>query len=267
MAVLPLSEDGGVRFPQKLHRCLEETQKNGQWHVISWLPDGKFFKIHDKEEFIRSIMPAFFDLTKYKSFQRNLNLWGFMTVPKGPEKGKCCNPYFLRGFPLYCKAMKRVTIKGNGAKKPYSSVNIIKEAPSSSNAACSRSSSFVVPQDYSAKASLSAGKQSVQPLSQQVVSQQQQQQMASLADELINRLALQRLRDEDSALLLEQQQRQQQRSADPAIALLTKLLLSQQQSSTTNDTTSLGREHPLVALLAARPEISSLLGAASLLRI
>jgi hypothetical protein len=248
MTVLSISADGGVRFPQKLHQLLEETQKNGQWDVISWLPDGKSFKVHDKEEFIRNIMPSFFDLTKYKSFQRNLNLWGFTTVPKGPEKGKCSNPYFLRGFPLYCKAMKRITIKGNGAKRSYSSVNTINQAPSSSNAACSRSSRCLDPQD------LSAVKQPVQQLSQQVVNQQQQQQqqMASITDELINRLALQRLHEE-SALLLQQAQRQQQRTADPAIALLTKLLLSQQQSSTTNETTILGREHPLVALSAARP--------------
>jgi hypothetical protein len=275
MAVLP-STEGGVRFPQKLHQLLEETEKNGQWQVISWLPDGKSFKVHDKEEFIRKIMPAYFDLTKYKSFQRNLNLWGFVTVPKGPEKGKCSNSYFLRGFPLYCQAMKRITIKGNGAKRS-----------SSSSAACSRSSSFVVPQQRSINPSLSAAKQPPLPnphsqLSQQVASQQQHQ-MASLADGYLIRLALQRLQEE-SALLLQaqqQQQQQQQRAADPSAGLvdvlLTQLLLlnshssssSQQhrpQSSSNDITISQLSQEQLLALLA-RPELSSLLGAASLARI
>jgi hypothetical protein len=268
MTVLP-SAEGGVRFPQKLHQLLEETEKNGQWQVISWLPDGKSFKVHDKEEFIRKIMPAFFDLTKYKSFQRNLNLWGFVTVPKGPEKGKCSNSYFLRGFPLYCQAMKRITIKGNGAKRSSSSI-----------AACSRSSSFVVPQEHSINPSLSAAKQPQlpsphPPLSQQVASQQQHQ-MASLADGFLNRLALQRLQEESALRLQAQQQQQLQRAAEPSTghvdALLTQLLLlnnSRQQhrpQSSSNDTTiSQLSQEQLLALLA-RPELSSLLGAASLSR-
>jgi hypothetical protein len=34
-------------------------------------------------------MPNFFSSSAYKTFQRNLNLWGFRTVSKGVHKGQC----------------------------------------------------------------------------------------------------------------------------------------------------------------------------------
>lgn len=102
-----------VLFPWKLHQLLEDAEKNGRSHIISWLPSDKAFKLHLKTEFCREIMPFFFNSSKFKTFQRSLNLWGFARIDVGPHKGAYYNPFFVRGKPYLCHSMKRVKIKGN----------------------------------------------------------------------------------------------------------------------------------------------------------
>merc|ERR1719229_71471 len=38
-------------FPFKLHRLLEDAEKNGHASIISWTPSGRAFKIHKPKEF------------------------------------------------------------------------------------------------------------------------------------------------------------------------------------------------------------------------
>jgi len=59
-------------------------------------------------------MPSFFGTQSFKTFQRNLNLWGFTRVSKGPQKDVCSHPLFLKGFPAVCQSMKRIVLKGTG---------------------------------------------------------------------------------------------------------------------------------------------------------
>lgn len=116
-----------LRFPWKLHLLLERCEYENVSSVaasggggiprdppIGWLPDGKSFKVHDKERFIKEVMPSFFGTQSFKTFQRNLNLWGFTRVSKGPLKDVCSHPLFLKGFPALCRSMKRIVIKGTG---------------------------------------------------------------------------------------------------------------------------------------------------------
>jgi hypothetical protein len=60
-------------FPLKLHRLLEEAEKKCSDHIVSWLPDGKAFKIHDPEQFCNTVMAAYFKQTKLKSFTRQVS--------------------------------------------------------------------------------------------------------------------------------------------------------------------------------------------------
>jgi hypothetical protein len=103
----------GMQFPWKLHELLDETGKRHS-SVVSWLPGGKAFKVHKKEDFCNEHMPAFFNSSKYKTFQRSLNLWGFKSVARGPDKGACYHQFFVRGNADLCKNMMRVKIKGGG---------------------------------------------------------------------------------------------------------------------------------------------------------
>jgi hypothetical protein len=75
-----------VLFPWKLHEMLEAADVNGFSIVVSWLPDRRSFKVHDRETCVSLIMQRYFDQTKYKSFQRQLNMWGFERHLYGPSK-------------------------------------------------------------------------------------------------------------------------------------------------------------------------------------
>ena len=75
---------------------LEEVDKAGGAHVVSWLPSGKAFKVHQADEFVKKIIPLYFKQKQYKSFQRQLHLYGFLRYSKGPEKGAYYHKYFVK---------------------------------------------------------------------------------------------------------------------------------------------------------------------------
>ena len=103
------------QFPWKLHQVLSDAENNGEDAVISWLPDGKAFCIHNRERFLATIMKTYFSQTKFKSFQRQMNLWGFQKVPKAErrQKDSYFHRYFVKGQPDLCRKMIRQRIKGS----------------------------------------------------------------------------------------------------------------------------------------------------------
>lgn len=106
-----------ICFPWKLHRILDDADSKGFNHIIAWVPTQNGFKVHKTKEFDEEIMPKYFDKTKYKSFQRQLDMWGFDRVGRGPYKGAYLHSCFIRNEPQLCKQMKRVKIKGVLSKK------------------------------------------------------------------------------------------------------------------------------------------------------
>ena len=107
---------------------LKHCEQEGKDNIVSWLPDGKAFKVHNSAAFVAEILPCHFKQTKYKSFQRQLNLWGFERITKGStaEKGAYYHKDFLRDEPSLCKSLSRQ----NGKKPPESES---KESLQSSN--------------------------------------------------------------------------------------------------------------------------------------
>jgi len=106
-----------IPFPWKLHRILDDADAKGFNDIISWVPSENGFKVHKTKQFDDDIMPKYFDKTKYKSFQRQLNMWGFDRVGSGPYKGAYLHPCFIRGQPQLCESMQRTKIKGIHSKK------------------------------------------------------------------------------------------------------------------------------------------------------
>jgi hypothetical protein len=113
-----------VPFPNKMHEMLDAADVQGFDSIVSWLPDeDSAFKVHDTEKFVNQIMHRFFKQTKYKSFQRQINIWGFERILNGPaaRKGAYKHVCFVRGQPSLCKGMKRQKLKGAIRKSTVSS--------------------------------------------------------------------------------------------------------------------------------------------------
>ena len=90
---LPISEDA--------------TRTTSISRVISWLPHGRAWRIHDKEEFIKSVSRSHFNFTKYESFIRQVNAWGFKRVTRGKDVNSYYHEMFLRDMPHLVQSIKR----------------------------------------------------------------------------------------------------------------------------------------------------------------
>ena len=72
MASAAHSGGGSKLFPMKLHDMLTMSEFKGLDSIISWLPNGRAFKVHDPKLFATEIMGEHFHQSKFKSFQRQL---------------------------------------------------------------------------------------------------------------------------------------------------------------------------------------------------
>merc|ERR1719356_725357 len=91
-------------FPETLFDVINAPELHG--HIISWLPHGQGFIIHDKMRFSSNILPRYFDGAKFTSFTRRLKRWSFVRVPRGPELGAYYNKNFVRDRPELVKKMR-----------------------------------------------------------------------------------------------------------------------------------------------------------------
>jgi hypothetical protein len=95
---------------------LADAERNGNESVISFTPDGRAFKIHDREKFVKEVSPAYFRQAKIASFVRQLNFYGFERLLKGPNRGGFCHPYFRRGYPELLLKIPRITPVSKGSR-------------------------------------------------------------------------------------------------------------------------------------------------------
>lgn len=120
-----------LRFPQLLYRILEEAEDHGHEEIISWLSDGKRFKVHDIRRFAKEIMPRYFSHDRYKSFLRQLSLYQFKrgswkSTP-GP-RGSYLHPAFQKGREDLLNTVRRT--KSNFRASKYARMNDIGDCSS-----------------------------------------------------------------------------------------------------------------------------------------
>jgi len=123
-------------FPFKLYEMLEyaRASASGVGSSISWLADGTGFVIHNKDAMMNDLTPMFFNQTKFRSFTRQLNLWGFLRADPRGENWK--HKDFLRERPDLLKEIVRISVKSKSTMK----VNMSMSSSGSSNIKATASS-------------------------------------------------------------------------------------------------------------------------------
>jgi hypothetical protein len=70
-----------IPFPRRLLAMIRKEAVNRP-EVVRWSQVGHAFFVDDEELFVREILPSYgFQASKMQSFQRNLNIYGFMRYP------------------------------------------------------------------------------------------------------------------------------------------------------------------------------------------
>lgn len=101
-------------FPFKVYEMLEHADANGFADIVSWNKEGNGFMVHNKERFTKEIVPKYYNQTRYKSFQRQLSLYGFQRTTTGANKGLRYHEKLRRGMKHLCREMKPVGYKPRG---------------------------------------------------------------------------------------------------------------------------------------------------------
>lgn len=68
--------------------------------AISWLPEGNGFSISNRKKMNEEILPQYFKRSKYSSFTRKLNRWGFTCFTRGI--GNCIYHHTVSHLILSC---------------------------------------------------------------------------------------------------------------------------------------------------------------------
>mmetsp|Transcript_31622 Transcript_31622/g.63871 ORF Transcript_31622/g.63871 Transcript_31622/m.63871 type:complete len:369 (+) Transcript_31622:122-1228(+) len=110
-------------FPFKLYHTIEWASDSEFSSALSWSPSGNAFVVHDREVVVEHIIPKFFDHKKWRSFTRQLNLWGFKRELRGPdtEGERYYHQFFNRGKLDELQLIQRTEIKRRSSKKQLSS--------------------------------------------------------------------------------------------------------------------------------------------------
>lgn len=106
-------------FPVRLHTMLAVTEKSPFLSgIVSWRPHGRCFVVENRELFLEHVLPNWFTMATFASFQRQLNMYGFKRLTAGPDKGGYYNEFFLRGQPHLATYIPRQKFKGGGPRRP-----------------------------------------------------------------------------------------------------------------------------------------------------
>lgn len=92
-------------FPMKLYEILANPDFR---EAISWMPHGRSWKVLQKDKFMAHICPQYFAQTRYESFVRQVNGWGFKRMRReGPDRGSYYHDHFIMGCPHAIDKMRR----------------------------------------------------------------------------------------------------------------------------------------------------------------
>lgn len=122
----PTNQKYHESFPIKLHKILgSELTKSGL--IISWLPHGRAFMIHDKARFELEILGPLLEMEPMKTFSKQLNIFGFRRLSRrsGCDTKGYYHELFLSGREFLAYRIERRTkLKGLGYRKSLSMLTV-----------------------------------------------------------------------------------------------------------------------------------------------
>jgi len=127
------------QFARRLYEMLQSESKlaitsPNQTVFISWSESGLAFRIHDVDGFTSSVLPKYFRTKKFSSFQRNLNLYGFAKMRRGPDTDKYAHQSFTRGNP---ELLLHIRKSSSASRRKMSAASIISDDSSDSSGSSS----------------------------------------------------------------------------------------------------------------------------------
>lgn len=75
-------------FPYRLYRMIEDAHAEGNSDIIHFMPHGRAFRVEDHNGLVEKILGRYFHQSKYVSFQRQLNIYGFQKLTVGKDQGE-----------------------------------------------------------------------------------------------------------------------------------------------------------------------------------
>lgn len=119
-----VATDGGnkKKFPVLLHRMLEAVDGSNESLLVRWLPHGRAFVVLNKVRFEKEVLPVYFPgQTRYASFQRQLNIYGFLRLTRD------CDGYYheliLRTRSTMAALVSRSNLSRNSIRRAYDSAS------------------------------------------------------------------------------------------------------------------------------------------------
>mmetsp|Transcript_19621 Transcript_19621/g.27599 ORF Transcript_19621/g.27599 Transcript_19621/m.27599 type:complete len:705 (+) Transcript_19621:125-2239(+) len=95
----------GTNFPARLHDLLSLEEDISD--IIKWMPHGRSWIVLKKNEFLSRVAPSHFQISKFESFTRQVNGWGFKRITQGPDINSYYHELFMKGMPHLIQFMKR----------------------------------------------------------------------------------------------------------------------------------------------------------------
>jgi HSF-type DNA-binding len=95
-------------FPIQLYRMLKAVDGTQHSLLIRWLPHGRAFVVLEANRFAAEVLPTYFpSQTKFTSFQRQLNIYGFLRCVRVDDG--YYHELFLRGRPVLATLIPRLS--------------------------------------------------------------------------------------------------------------------------------------------------------------
>lgn len=114
--LIPITASGHVpTFPAKMHAILTNPNLND---IVAWAPHGRSWTILKPRAFEVRILPKYFEHSKFSSFVRQANGWGFRRLSSGNDRNTYYHEYFLRGMPWLVKKMRRPKVNEKKSISP-----------------------------------------------------------------------------------------------------------------------------------------------------